>query len=101
MEHKLIQGGEQYLPFARSRITALRATGLPYATQKYDMGDARVTVRIEPDVDYITIDGAGCNLTMDSGIVDVGFYANPNDPAIYVSARFMSQMQPWPTTLRL
>lgn len=59
MEHKLLQGGEIYLPFARSRIKALRATGLAYASQKFDMGDATVRVRIEPGHEYIEIGGEG------------------------------------------
>lgn len=71
MEHKLIQGGEQYLPFARSRISALRATGMEYGTQRYDMGDALVEVKIARDQDYITISGGACTLALDNGVVDV------------------------------
>lgn len=57
MEHKLVQGGEQYLPFARSRVKALRATGLQYASQRFDMGDALVEVKIALAHEYITISG--------------------------------------------
>lgn len=57
MEHKLILGGEAYLPFARSRIKAMRATGLSYASQRFVLPDATVSVRIEPGQDYIHIDG--------------------------------------------
>jgi tetratricopeptide (TPR) repeat protein len=39
MEHKLILGGEQYLPFARSRIKAMRATGAKYASQRFVFPD--------------------------------------------------------------
>ena len=58
MEHKLILGGEQYLPFARSRIKALRATGLKYATQRYIMpGGEEVRVQIVGDQEYIEMRG--------------------------------------------
>ena len=57
-EHKLIQGGEIWLPFARNCIKRLRATGLAFSSQKFDMGDgAVVRVRIAPGHDYISIDG--------------------------------------------
>ena len=73
MEHKLIQGGELWLPFARSRIKALRATGLPYAAQSFTMGDGSlVRVRIEPGIEYISIDGGdGGVIYMDSGVADL------------------------------
>ncbi len=53
MEHRIILGGEQYLPFARSRIKALRATGLKYATQSFEIDGATVRVRIEGNHDHI------------------------------------------------
>lgn len=71
MEHKLIQGGEIYLPFARSRIKALWATGQKYATQKFVFPDAEVKVQISGDQHYIWITGTGCSFHMDSGIVDL------------------------------
>jgi hypothetical protein len=56
MEHKLIYaGGWQYLPFARSRIKALRAAGLRYASQNFIVGDATVRVRISNQHDFISI----------------------------------------------
>lgn len=57
MEHKLISGGEQYLPFARSRIKALRAAGLEYASQQFEIGGSSVKVRIEPGHEYISLSG--------------------------------------------
>jgi hypothetical protein len=57
VEHKLINGGEQYLPFARSRIKALRATGLKYASQQFVMPDGTVRVQIVGDQEYIRISG--------------------------------------------
>jgi hypothetical protein len=69
VEHKLILGGAQWLPFARSRIKALQQTGLPYASQKFVMPDgANVTVWIEPGQEYLRIDGSG-GLALDSGVV--------------------------------
>ena len=57
MEHKLILGGEQYLPFARSRITALRATGLRYASQQFEVDGVSIKVRIEGKHEYIRLEG--------------------------------------------
>lgn len=57
MEHKLISGGEQLLPFARSRIKALRATGLTYASQQFEIDGVSVKVRIEGEHEYIEISG--------------------------------------------
>lgn len=57
MEHKLIQGGEMYLPFARKQIKRLRATGLRYATQRYTMPDGEVMVKIAGDQEYIVLKG--------------------------------------------
>jgi len=72
VEHKLVRGGEHWLPFARSRIKALRAVGQDYASQHFDMPDgSRVAVRIVNDQEFIEISGGGCSLAMDSGVVDV------------------------------
>lgn len=57
MEHKLILGGEQYLPFARSRIKAMRATGARYASQRFVFPDAEVNVQIVGQQAYIRING--------------------------------------------
>lgn len=57
MEHRLITGGEIYLPFARSRIKALRATGLAYADQSFEIDGCSIKVRIEPGHEYITLSG--------------------------------------------
>jgi hypothetical protein len=57
MEHKLILGGEQYLPFARSRIKALRATGLTYASQQFEVDGNTIAVRIAGDQEFIRLDG--------------------------------------------
>ena len=59
MEHKIIRGGELLLPMARSRIKALRALGLPYASQKFEVpGLGSMHVSIAGDQDYIVLDGA-------------------------------------------
>lgn len=86
MEHRLITGGWQYLPFARNRIQALRAAGLTHATDRKVFPDATVTVRIVDDVDYIEISGGLCLLPMESGVVDIGIYASGEDPYRFAAA---------------
>lgn len=71
MEHKLILGGAQYLPFARSRIQALRALGLSYTTQRFVLPDAIVRVQLVGDENYIEISGGLLPIGMDSGMVDL------------------------------
>lgn len=66
MEHKIVLGGEQFLPFARSRIRALRALGLPYADQSFEIDGVSIKVRIEPGHEYIRLDGGG-TVYMESG----------------------------------
>ena len=71
-EHKLIDGGEQWLPYARSRIKALRATGLAFASQQFVMPDgAEVKVRIEGPHEYIRLSGGNLSLMMDAGLIDL------------------------------
>lgn len=74
MEHKLLQGGEQYLPFARSRIKSLRATGLKYASQRFEVDGVWISVRIEDEQDYISIEGGEETFSLDSGVADVKAY---------------------------
>lgn len=70
MEHKLILGGEQYLPFARSRLKAMRAIGLVHARQTYTIESYTITVWISCGDDFIRIEGGERPLLcMDSGIV--------------------------------
>lgn len=82
MEHKLIFGGEQYLPFARSRIKALRATGLNYASQKFEFGDASVKVSISGEHEYIRIDGGTRDLLM---VVNLWAVLSADNSSIYFS----------------
>lgn len=70
MEHKLIQGGEQYLPFARSRIKALRATGLRYASQQFEIDGVSIRVRIAGDQEFINITGDPAKIL--SGVIKGG-----------------------------
>ena len=56
MEHRLIQGGEQFLPFARSCVAKLKKLGLPYADQSYEVDGASIKVRIQPGHEYIRIE---------------------------------------------
>lgn len=70
--HKLVGGDGLWLGFARSRISALRAAGLNYASQAFLMPDgAVVRVRIVGDQEFIIIDGSGGGVSMDSGAVDL------------------------------
>jgi len=71
VEHRLILGGYQYLPYARSRIKALRALGKEYATEPLVFPDASGSVRISGEHSFIRIVGAGQTLEMDSGVVDL------------------------------
>lgn len=82
MEHKLILGGEKYLPYARSRLRALRASGRPYAREPFQFPDAEGHVEIVGGIEYIYIKGKGCLLSLDSGIVDVHSIA-PLNPRRY------------------
>lgn len=50
-------GGEQYLPFARSRVRALKALGLPYVDQSFEVDGVSIKVRIEPGHEYIRLEG--------------------------------------------
>jgi hypothetical protein len=85
MEHRLITGGWEYLPFARNRIQQLRAAGLTHTTDRKVFADAVVTVRIVGEQEFIHIQGGGCTLPMDSGVVDVGVYASSSDPARFLA----------------
>ena len=75
MEHKLITGdGATWLPYARSRIKALLATGTTHAAQRFTMPDgALLSVRIEPGHEYIKIDGGGGSMYMDTGDLKIKF----------------------------
>ena len=59
MEHKLITGGFQYLPYARSRIKAMRAAGLNYGSESFTFPDATGFVRISGEHAFIRIEGGG------------------------------------------
>lgn len=71
MEHKIVLGGNQWIPFARSRIKALRATGLSYAAQKFELNGATIRVWIKGEHDYIQIFDSPCMVELDSGIVEI------------------------------
>lgn len=66
MEHRLIRGGEKFLPFARTRIAALKALGTPYASQSFEIRSAKISVRIEPGHEHIRIEEAG-SVYMETG----------------------------------
>jgi len=53
---KIIEGGEQWVPFAMSRLRALSAVGLTYVSQTFTMPDgARVSVSIADDIRSVHI----------------------------------------------
>ena len=79
MEHKVITGGEQWLPFARSRIKALQATGLAYASQKFEVEGALIDVRIEPGHEYIRITGGTPEAYLETGQLSWAFHGK-DDP---------------------
>lgn len=62
MEHLLIQGGETYLPFARSRIKALKALGLDYADQSFEVDGVSIRVSITPEHEYVFLSGGGVGM---------------------------------------
>lgn len=74
MEHRLVTGGAEYLPFARRCVAKLKKLGLSYAGQSFDIGGVSVKVRIEPGHEYIRIDGGTVNIY--SGVVK--YLANTN-----------------------
>ena len=93
MEHKLILGGEQYLPFARSRIKALLAAGLEFASQKFVFPDAEVGVRIEGEHRYISLTGSETELL--SGVIKNGDITVPASPAKPYLSSFKPTQQCW------
>ena len=72
MEHRILLGGEEYLPFARSCVTKLKALGLSYASQAFEVGGISINVRIEPGHEYIRIEGGG-TAYMESGQLEWAF----------------------------
>jgi len=74
VEHRLITGGYEFLPFARSRIAMLKKLGLSYADQSFEIGGVSVKVQIVPGHEYIRIDGAAVDVF--SGVVK--YLANTN-----------------------
>lgn len=90
MEHKIVLGGESYLPFARSCVAKLKKLGLPYADQSFDMGDALVRVRVEPGHEHIMITGVTdlySGVTKRDAEFNYTFRATPNAAMVipYVS----------------
>ena len=93
MEHRLIQGGEQFLPFARSRITNLKKLGLPYANQSFEIDGVSIKVRIQPGHEYIRIEGGGIM----SGVVKDG---EPTTTPPVVLNKFKPTKKCWNTVMR-
>lgn len=68
MEHKIIRGGGEYLPFARSCVAKLKKLGIGYASMSYIVGGATVKVRIVPGHEYIEITGEGYFVSVFPGV---------------------------------
>lgn len=62
----------KYLPFARSCIARMRATGLRHLSQKFEVGGVTIGVRLDGEHAYVSIVGGTSSMAMDSGIIDVG-----------------------------
>lgn len=71
MERLLIQGGHEYLPFARSRIRALKALGMRYVSQTYVVNGVTINVSLENGNPVISIRGDDL----------AGWTMNPQDEA--------------------
>lgn len=71
MARLLILGGERHIPFARSRLAAMKARGATTATERYQLSDAVVTVRLVNGEEFILITGGYQSLEMDSGVIDL------------------------------
>ena len=104
MEHKIITGGEQYLPFARSRIKALRATGQLYATQWFVLPDGEVWVEIKPGHDYIRLTGGSFNvlsgITRGGTIVDLPVPPGSSAAPKKALREYMPTAQAWNYVLK-
>lgn len=57
MEHRVILGGHQFLPFARTQVARLRLSRLDYATQHFLVDGAIIRVSISPGHEFIRIEG--------------------------------------------
>lgn len=82
MQHIIKCDAPEYLPFARNCIRRLQATGLEYASQKFDVAGITIRVEIRPGVEYIWIEGGSFDLNMDTGLVDIKSY-DPENPAVF------------------
>jgi len=71
VEHRLVQGGESFLPFARCCVAKLKRLGLPYADQSYEVDGVSIKVRIQPGHEYIRLE-AGGKLDIVSGAIQNG-----------------------------
>ena len=57
MEHRIILGGAQYLPFARKEVVSMRATGLEYASRAYEINGVSISIKIAGQESYIRLKG--------------------------------------------
>lgn len=87
MEHRLILGGAEYLPFARSRIKALRAAGLQYARQNFEIGGVTINVRIAGEHSYLRLEeSSGYSVIAIKPMVASWYEGEFNDPSYLVAS---------------
>jgi len=101
MEHRLITGGEQWLPFAQSCVRKLKRLGIPYADQSYEIEGASIKVRIEPGHEYIRIDGGETNYSVSVEGVDTPKYnligLTPTEESVGCRRSTFVEDPPFPT----
>lgn len=77
MEHLKINGGEQYLGFARNVGRNMRNLGLAYMSKVLDVGDTKIRIRIDPKNTYISIESIADPLYQ---FVTTGLSVKEEDP---------------------
>lgn len=97
MEHRLIQGGTEYLPFARSCVAKLKKLGMPYASQQYEVNGVSIKVRIEPGHEYIRIEGG---TEIFSGVVRGGEVVSLANEETGATFNVLRTFKPTPNTWR-
>lgn len=91
MQHIRKCDAPEYLPFARNCIKRLQATGLEYASQKFDAAGVTIRVEIRPGAEYIWIEGGSFDLNMDTGLVDIKSYDPENAAVFYPGTLYEAQ----------
>jgi len=56
MEHLIVLGGQNYLPFARKQIKLMRKQGAQRASKTFEVDGVRISLKIEPGHEHIRIE---------------------------------------------